>query len=256
MFWHSEAGPGLSWTVNLKQEEAELQSNRKIYRNNIEPRVRECQEIQWSLITNNGRVRIMEGGVSQLRGIITDNKHHFWGRRYSNNICWHSGLTLGLATGIMTNRCQFPSPHLPPLPPHISCLRASLWCLACCVTNRLFLTGRAKRRFIHYNNKILYKNFSSKREKLSTIQLWSFVEIIWQWQQRQPALLAVDRDKPLITLTITWIVELLGPYWHPWNLVIFAGGVEWIPQRAGWWPPAHVILLTASVRCSFLNLGD
>ena len=54
-----------------------MQSNRKIYRNNIEPRVRECQEIQWSLITNNGRVRIMEGGVSQLRGIITDNKHHF-----------------------------------------------------------------------------------------------------------------------------------------------------------------------------------
>ena len=55
-----------------------MQSNRKIYRN-IEPRVRECQEIQWSLITNNGRVRIMEGGVSlsQLRGIRADNKHHF-----------------------------------------------------------------------------------------------------------------------------------------------------------------------------------
>ena len=170
--------PGASCQLEGRtKEEAELQSNIKLYRN-IEPRARECQEIQWSLITNNGRVRIMEGGVSQLRGIITDNKHHFWGRRYSNNICWHSGLTLGLVTGIMTNRCQ-----LPPSPS--SALPALAYLSVVCIIvmssvlrdKRTIFNRQSKeeRRFIHYITitKFCTKTYHQRERKLSTIQLWS-----------------------------------------------------------------------------------
>ena len=59
-----------------------------------------------------------------------------------------------------------PSPHLPPS--HWPALAYQLF--ACiivmssvlCDKQRLFLPGRAKRRFIHYKNNILYKNFHQR----------------------------------------------------------------------------------------------